>query len=397
VTISRLRKAWRTPLKFLVVLLCVVVAGCGTGGFSGLYTMPLPGGADVGDHPYRITAQFADVLDLVPQASVKVNDVAVGRVDRIDLAPDTRSAIVSMTVNGDIKLPANSYAELRQSSLLGEKFVELTEPPDNPTGTLDDGAVIPLSRTTRSPEVEEVLGALSLVLNGGGVSQLQDITRELNKALTGNEADLRALLARVDQLATDLDSQKSEIIQAIDGLNRLSTTLVSQTGNLDNALRNLTPGLEVVNQQRDQLVGMLQSLDTLSGVAVTTIDQSKAQLLDNLRALAPTLTKLADAGSNLPTALKILPTYPLPDVAGDVVKGDYANVTARLDLDLDSILQNVENAGKIPGTTIPIPAPAAPPLLPLPGDSGTAALPPVVGQVTGQLGGLLGSLLGGGS
>jgi phospholipid/cholesterol/gamma-HCH transport system substrate-binding protein len=142
---------------------------------------------------------------------------------------------------------------------------------------------------------------------------------------------------------------------------------------------------------------MLQSLDTLSGVAVTTIDQSKAQLLDNLRALAPTLTKLADAGSNLPTALKILPTYPLPDVAGDVVKGDYANVTARLDLDLDSILQNVENAGKIPGTTIPIPAPAAPPPLPLPGDSGTAALPPVVGQVTGQLGGLLGSLLGGGS
>ncbi|HET6503839.1 MAG TPA: MCE family protein [Amycolatopsis sp.] len=383
----------------MVLLLCVVVAGCGTGGFSGLYTLPLPGGADVGDHPYRITAQFADVLDLVPQAAVKVNDVAVGRVDRIDLAPDTRSAIVSMTVNGDIKLPANSYADLRQSSLLGEKFVELTEPPRDPTGTLTDGAVIPLSRTTRSPEVEEVLGALSLLLNGGGISQLQDITRELNNALTGNEADLRALLSRVDQLATDLDSQKGEIIQAIDGLNRLSSTLVSQTGNLDNALRNLAPGIEVVNQQRDQLVGMLQSLDTLSGVAVNTIDQSRAQLLDNLRALAPTLTKLADAGSNLPTALKILPTYPLPDVAGDVVKGDYANVTARLDLDLDSILQNVENAGKIPGTTIPLPpapSPASAPPLPLSGGAGTA-LPPAVGQITGQLGGLLGSLLGGGS
>jgi phospholipid/cholesterol/gamma-HCH transport system substrate-binding protein len=387
---------------------CLVLAGCGTAGFSGLYDTPLPGGADVGDHPYRITAQFADVLDLVPQASVKVNDVPVGRVDRIDLAPDTRSAIVSMTVNGDVKLPANAYADLRQSSLLGEKFVELVDPPSGATGVLADGAVIPLSRTNRSPEVEEVLGALSLLLNGGGISQIQDITRELNKTLTGNEAQLRALLSRVDQLATELDGQKGEIVRAIDGLNRLSSTLVSQTGNLDNALTNLAPGIEVLNQQRDQLVGMLQSLDNLSGVAVNTINASRSQLLDNLRALAPTLSKLAEAGSNLPTALKILPTYPLPDVAGDVVKGDYANVTARLDLDLDSILQNIENAGKVPG--IPVPAPPVPSTpgsgstVPLPLPLPLPLLPPALavpgqqdGGPLGGLGGLLGGLLGGGS
>ncbi|WP_027946075.1 MCE family protein [Amycolatopsis taiwanensis] len=389
--------------KALVVpLLCVLTAaGCGTGGFSGLYNTPLPGGADVGDHPYHLTAQFADVLDLVPQASVKVDDVAVGRVDKVDLAPDTRSAIVTMTVNGDVKLPGNAYADLRQSSLLGEKFVELRAPQQSqeaPAGTLADGGSIPLSRTNRSPEVEEVLGALSLLLNGGGISQFSDIARELNKTLTGNEAELRALLSRVDQLATELDGQKGQIIRAIDGLNKLSSTLVSQTGNLSNALQNLAPGLQVINQQRDQLVGMLQSLDNLSGVAVNTINQSRAQLVDDLRALAPTLTKLADAGTNLPIALKILPTYPLPDVAGDVVKGDYANVKARVDLDLDSILKSIENAGKIPGLgSIPVPAPTgstnvlAPPPLPLP----SVAPPSVTGLLDG-VGGLLGSLLGGG-
>lgn len=379
----------------MITLVCVLAAGCGTGGFSGFYNTPLPGGADVGDHPYHVTAQFADVLDLVPQAAVKVDDVAVGRVDRIDLAPDTRSAIVSMTVNGDVKLPGNASADLRQSSLLGEKFVELRAP-DDPAGTLTDGASIPLSRTNRSPEVEEVLGALSLLLNGGGIDQLQDITRELNKAMTGNEAELRALLSRVDELATELDGQKGQIVRAIDGLNRLSSTLVSQTADLTDALRDLAPGIQVINEQRDQLVGMLQSLDTLSGAAVNTINQSREQLVDDLRALAPTLTKLADAGTNLPTALKILPTYPLPDVAGDVVKGDFANVTARLDLDLDSVLQSIENAGRIPVSSIPSPTSApntpngeAPPPLPLP-----SIVPP---QATGALdgvGGLLGSLLG---
>ncbi|MTD53537.1 MCE family protein [Amycolatopsis pithecellobii] len=375
-----------------MLTLMLLLGGCGTGGFSGLYSTPLPGGADLGDHPYRVTAQFSDVLDLVPQAGVKVNDVAVGRVDRIELAPDTRSALVTMRVNGDVRLPANAYADLRQSSLLGEKFVELREPVEGAAGTLTDGATIPLSHTNRNPEVEEVLGALSLLLNGGGVGRLADITRELNSALTGNEAEIRALLSRVDQLATELDSQKGEIIRAIDGLNRLSSTLIGQTANLADALGNLAPGLRVVNEQRDQLVGMLQSLDTLSGVAVDTVHKSRDQLIDNLKALTPTLAKLAEAGNNLPVALKILPTYPLPDVAGDVVKGDYANVRARLDLDLSEIYQNVTNAGRVQVSTPAgsIQLGSAPPL-PLP-----LQAPAPTSSGVGVLGNLLGSLLGGG-
>ena len=104
--------------------------GCGSGGFDGVYDLPLPGGADLGDHPYRVNAQFEDVLDLVPQAGVKVNDVPVGRVERIDLAQDGWTAEVTVLVNGDVELPANAFAKLRQSSLLGEKFVELAQPED---------------------------------------------------------------------------------------------------------------------------------------------------------------------------------------------------------------------------------------------------------------------------
>ncbi|QWF77540.1 MCE family protein [Amycolatopsis sp. CA-230715] len=389
-----------------VLLAGLVLAGCSNGGFSGLYNTPLPGGADVGDHPYRVTAQFSDVLDLVPQASVKVNDVPIGRVEKVDLAPDTKSAIVTMVVNGDLSLPGNAAAELRQSSLLGEKFVEL-HPPGNekPAGKLADGAAIPISRTNRNAEVEEVLGALSLLLNGGGVAQLKTITTELNHALGGNEAEIRALLSRVDTLATELDGQKGEIVRAIDGLNRLSSTLVSQTGNLTNALDNLAPGIKVVSDQRDQLVGMLQSLSKLSTVAVDTVHKSRDQLVANLKALAPTLKQLADAGQNLPTALKILPTYPLPDAAGAVVRGDYANVRARLDLDLDSIFQNLSRSRApaigLPGSTgtgtpgaIPFNDGTPPPPLPLPQSAPPAEKP--APQQGGLIGGLLGTLLGGG-
>ncbi|NIH88024.1 phospholipid/cholesterol/gamma-HCH transport system substrate-binding protein [Amycolatopsis granulosa] len=300
-------------------------------------------------------------------------------------------------------MPENSFAQLRQSSLLGEKFVELAEPAGQPAaGPLREGSVIPLDRTNRNPEVEEVLGALSLLLNGGGINQLADITRELNHALTGNEAEIRALLARVDEIATELDGQKSEIIRAIDGLNRLSGTLVAQTANLTTALTDLAPGMAVVTRQRDQLVGMLQSLDRLSGVAVDTINASRESLVADLRALAPTLSKLAEAGTNLPEALKILPTYPLPDVAGDVVKGDYANVSARLDLNLDAIFENIANSGHLPVIqlpkntgSIPSSSAAAPPLpIPPPAAQAAPSEQQQAGLLTG-LGGLLGTLLGG--
>ncbi|WP_158882620.1 MCE family protein [Amycolatopsis anabasis] len=387
-----------------VLALVPLLGGCGIGGFSGLYNTPLPGGADVGDHPYRLTAQFADVLDLVPQASVKVNDVPIGRVEKIDLAQDAKSAIVTMVVNGDVALPANADAQLRQSSLLGEKFVELRAPAgEKAAGRLGEGAAIPLARTNRNPEVEEVLGALSLLLNGGGVEQVRTITGELNKALAGNEAEIRALLSHVDKLATELDGQKGEIIRAIDGLNRLSSTLNGQTANLTNALDNLAPGLKVVAAQRDQLVGMLQSLNTLSEVAVDTVNKSKDQLVANLRALSPALTKLAEAGQDLPTALQILITYPIPTVAaGNAFRGDFANVRARLDLNLDSVLQNIVNGGK---SSPPPPVPqdviggsgSPPPPLPLPQTPPPAASSRQnSGGPLGGLGNLLGDLLGGG-
>lgn len=331
-------------------LVALLATGCS---FTGVQGVPLPGGADLGGHPYTVKARFADVLDLVPQASVRVNDVAVGRVTRIGLAPDGWSALVTMKVNGKVRLPANAYAHLAQSSLLGEKYVELSAPPvtgtgggtgteaaaasgsgpsapvpaaDTPTGRLGDGDVIPLSRTGRDPEVEEVFGALSLLLNGGGVQQLKTISVELNKALTGNEPQIRDMLTQVDTLVTDLNGHKQDITDALDGVNRLSATLAARDQKIGTVLTDLSPGLKVLEQQRGSLVTMLGSLDTLSGVAVDTVDRSKDDMVADLRALAPTLQRLADAGSDLPDSLQVLLTYPFTDEVLNGVKGDYLNV-----------------------------------------------------------------------
>jgi phospholipid/cholesterol/gamma-HCH transport system substrate-binding protein len=384
-----------------------LLAGCGS---SGLYGAPLPGGADLGGHPYHLTAQFTDVLDLVPQATVRLNDVAVGRVEQITLAPDGSVALVSLAINGDVVLPATTRAELSSASLLGEKFVELVTAPTQPAPTqpapsqpvptqplpvaasLRDGAVIPVANTRRYPEVEEVFGALSLLLNGGGLAQLQDIVHEVNATTSGNEPQLRDLLTQVARLTGQLDAQRATIVRAIDGLDRLSTVLAGQTGNINTALDQLGPGLRVLNDQRDQLVTMLKSLDRLSGVAVDTVNRGRDDLLADLRALTPTLRELAKAGDNIPKSLQILLTYPFPDYAMKALKGDYFNTDVLFKLDLNSTLGNLirssQPAVAIPGT----------PGEPLPGALGQIVRTPVLPEPRppAGLGGLLLPLSGGG-
>ena len=243
-----------TRLKVLVlgVLVTLFLSACE----ASVYSLPLPGGPDVGEDPMTVKVEFADVLDLVPQSTVKVNDVSVGKVSAIDL--EGYQALVTLEIQRDVDLPGNAVAELRQTSLLGEKFVELSAPDEGAIESrLRDGAVIPIERAGRNPEVEEVLGALSLLLNGGGVAQLKTITQELNLALEGREDSARSVLRNLRTFTGQLDENKTDIVDAIESLNRLALAAEKQLPTIDKALDELPSALDSIDRQRDDLVEML--------------------------------------------------------------------------------------------------------------------------------------------
>ncbi|MGH3686913.1 MAG: MCE family protein [Pseudonocardiaceae bacterium] len=247
-----------------------------------------------------------------------------------------------------VELPANVVARVRTTSLLGEKFVDLAAPTaEPPQGTLADGDRIPLARTSRATDVEEVLGALSLLLNGGGIDQIRTIATELNAGLAGHEPQLRALLADLNTLVSVLDARKAEINRALDALNRLSATLAARREQIATALDGLAPGLAVLADQRTQLTSTVQALDRLSVVATDTINRSRDNLLADLQLLRPTLQQLANAGQDLPGALQLIVTYPFTDgAAREAFKGDYANLYVRADLNLSTVLDSFSASGQ---------------------------------------------------
>ena len=131
-----------------------------------------------------------------------------------------------------------------------------------------------------------MLGALSLILNGGGVAQLKTIAQELNKAVTGREDNVRSVLTQIDTFTPASTTNKTQIVDAIEALNRLALSAHQQEGNIDQALEELPSALTSIDGQRQDLVTMLQALDQLSDVGVRVIKASKVATIDSLRQLA---------------------------------------------------------------------------------------------------------------
>jgi len=356
----------------VAVSTAVVLSAC-----QGAFDLPLPGGAK-GDGPsMTIRADFADVLDLVPKSAVKIDEVAVGQVERIELNGWT--ARVTLSVPKSSKLPDNAVAELKQSSLLGEKYIALSPPTGGrATGTLSEGDLIPIERTNRNPEVEEVLSAMSLLLNGGGVGQLAVIERELNNALRGNTDEIKHLIGELNTFVGGLEDQKAEIVRAIDMVDRLAARLAAQKDLIAQTLEEIPKGLKILADQRVQLTQMLQALSRLGAVGTKVIQGSKADLLANLKALGPVLSQLNKAGDALPKSLELLLTYPFPDAALGAIKGDYTNLSVTADLDLSELKILDGGTGPtiptipgvplppVPKPTVPIPVPTVPIPVPKP-------------------------------
>jgi phospholipid/cholesterol/gamma-HCH transport system substrate-binding protein len=320
-------------VRAAVALLALTLTGCT------VTDVPLPGGAPDGP-AYRIVVEFQDVLDLVPQAAVKVDDVTVGSVEKIWLSGWT--ARVRLAIGRDVELPANATAAVRQTSLLGEKYVALDEPStESARGRLADGDTVPLARTRRSAEVEEVLAALGLLLNGGGLAHLQTINRELGTALEGREASTKDLLHQLDAFVGGLEAQKSDLVRAIDALDRLTTRLADQRAVIGSALDALGPGLTVLADQRTQLTAALTALGELGRVGTRVVTATRDDLLASLRALQPLLQQLAKAGDNLPKSLDFLLSFPFPPNVTGAIVGDYVNLGATADLDAAQILANL--------------------------------------------------------
>lgn len=319
----------------VVVAMAVLVAGCAD--WRGVNSLPLPGTEGRGAGSYTIQAELPDVDNIERNSRVRVGDVNVGNV--IGIERRGWHALLTMSINGDVVLPANATAAVGQTSLLGSLHVELAPPTAvAPEGRLVNGSIIPLSSGAFYPSTEQTLASVSLVLNGGGLGNLQDITQALSTAFNNRAGELRSLLNQLETYIGYLNDQSGDIIAATESLNDFAGNLADQRPVLDKAVKTIPDALAVVNDQRENLADALDQLGKFSALAADSVNQSEQALVKNLQNIGPVLESLANSGLALTRAPDFFLTFPFPKpTLAKWLRGDYANLTAVIDLTLSRL------------------------------------------------------------
>ncbi len=315
-------------------LLIPLASGCE---WHGLNSLPLPGTQGRGPDSFTIQAQMPDVNNIQENSRVRVGDVNVGSVTRIER--QAWHALLTIRLNGDVNMPANSTISVGQTGLLGSLHIELGRPTTAPPeGRLHQGSLIPLSQGGAYPSTEQTLAAVSLLLNGGGLGQVQDITKALSTAFGGREDNLRSLMDQLNTFVGRTNHQTTDIIAATDSLNRLVGQFSAQKPVVDKALDTLPEALAVLNKDRDDLIEAVDQLGKFNAIAADSIRQTKEALVQELKDLGPVLESLANAGPALTRSLGLLTTFPFPkDTLTKWMRGDYGNLTVIADLTLSRI------------------------------------------------------------
>jgi len=236
---------------FVAVLAALVVGGLATG---------CAGGGT------SIVATFDDVGDLQHRGSVQVADVRVGEISAITLTKDFR-ARVRMHLNPGVRVPRDSTALLRTTSLLGEKFIELR--PKGKPGVppyFKDGDVIPRSASQAAPELEFVADQAITALGSVVATDVATLVQTGAEAFGGRGPVLNSLIGELSTISSTLASRTDAIARIIDGFDSTAATLAAGKDDLDGLLVNLADTTRVLAENRDRAVNALAQLSRLAAV-----------------------------------------------------------------------------------------------------------------------------------
>jgi phospholipid/cholesterol/gamma-HCH transport system substrate-binding protein len=293
---------------------------------------------DRGERP-DVVAYFSDVGDLVEGGTVQVNDVEVGSIRDIgyEYSDGRMLARVEMSVSPDVQISADDVTALvRQTSLLGEQFVELVPKSTRAPYLGDQTVTVPVSSTDKRVDIETFLGDLSAFIGSGSLEDLNRFTHAQALILQGRAEEFGEVLDELDTFTGLLADRRLDVAAAIERLGSASQTLASNQQTIDRFFDSLEKANVLLADQGDELGALFRGLNRFGKVNARFLANHEDAIDRQFRALRPILTKLAGARGELGSDITKLDTF-FPLFAksigggpGDAGFGDYVQADAVL-------------------------------------------------------------------
>lgn len=288
----------RRPLSRIVATALVVALVAA----SGWYVLLRP------EPQLRIAADFATADGIFPGSRVALLGVPVGRVERTD--PRGDSVRVTMSLPGDTRLPTSANAYIMNPAVISDRFVELS-PAHTGGPTLDEGAVIPVSRTHAPVTWDELSESLDTVLEtfgpDGEGSGLGELVSTAADSLGGNAAEFRAALNTLAGASEVAANSTGDLGAVLDNVDTLLTVLKKHRGTIDDLTTTVTTASQDFTTQQRSITRSIGRLSRALGTLNTLLRKHGEQLPGDVSRLTRLSTTLVSRKEQLAETLDTMP------------------------------------------------------------------------------------------
>ncbi|NUK03522.1 MCE family protein [Streptomyces lunaelactis] len=272
------------------------------------------------EHTYR--AVFSDVTSLEEGDDIRVAGVRVGEVQEVGIK-DRTLAEVTFSVSDDRPLFTTTGAVIRYRSLVGQRYVALTEGAGS-GARLKPGGRIPLSRTQPALDLNALLGGFKPLFAALSPKDVNQLATEIIKTLQGEGGTVNSLLAHTASLTTTLAGRDKLIGSVIDNLNEVLTTVDKRGARFSALLKQLQRVISGLSADRKPIGASLVNIGALTEATSGLLEDARPPLRDDIAELTDLTGTLNDNEKTVEGVLKRLPSK-LNKLTGTASYGSWFN------------------------------------------------------------------------
>ncbi|MFF9867620.1 MCE family protein [Streptomyces sp. NPDC013953] len=260
------------------------------------------------EHTYK--AVFSDVTSLEEGDDIRVAGVRVGEVESIRIKhsriKDRTLAEVTFTVTEDRPLLTGTGAVIRYRSLVGQRYIALTEGAGDGT-RLPPGSTIPLQRTQPALDLNALLNGFKPLFAALSPKDVNQLATEIIKTLQGEGGTVNSLLAHTASLTTTLADRDQLIGSVIDNLNTVLATLDKRGARFSGLIQQLQRVISGLSADRKPIGESLVNIGNLTAATSGLLADARPPLKDDIAELTELTGTLNKNEKTVEGVLKRLP------------------------------------------------------------------------------------------
>jgi phospholipid/cholesterol/gamma-HCH transport system substrate-binding protein len=260
--------------------------------------LPLIGGGDT----YH--AAFSESGGLKANDEVRIAGVRVGKVESVELDGD--QVRVTFRIDTASAFGDDTRAAIKVKTLLGAMYLALEPAGD---GQLDEGAEIPVERTSSPYDVVEAFSGLAETSERIDTDRLAESLTTLADLTRNTPDEFRSALRGVSALSSNLADRDEQINTLLKNLERVSGVLGERDKDIVALMRDSDVLFRSLVARRDAVHNLLTSTTRLSKELTVLVRQSRADLKPALEHLENVVAVLNKNEDNLDNSLRLMAPF----------------------------------------------------------------------------------------